>query len=350
MLKVSPLAVIVFAVLTFAGLSYGAGPGGRSPGGRGPGGAGAAGAGGAGARTFSGGANVGNAGASFGGGARPNLNQAGQLPGNFNGGNLRGTPGISSGALQGSGRISSEQLNGFIGNQPRDAQQRGAYTDVRSQTTQNNVDQRRQTEVVQNNMNVHKNTFNQNVFSPQWYNDHPNAWQGQYPHADAYAAATWGNTSRWLGVTAAPVPYDYGTVVYQTNNYSTTDSAQQAETSSNLADKGSESTTTDASDWMSLGAFGLVPANHTSATGMVQLSVSKEGALNGSYIDMLSQASSPVSGAVDKQTQLAAWKISGNDGVVFETAISSLTSDSAPLTVRVGPQQAQQWQLVRAKQ
>lgn len=245
-------------------------------------------------------------------------------------------------------RVSPNQLNNFIGNP---VEQRGVYdrgvadrTDIR----QTNISQ---TNITQANLQNHLGTLSNNVFTPKWYAQNPNAWQWQHPHADAYAAATWSNAATWVGIGAAPVAYGYnnGAVVYQNNTYTNYDNAQQTEATTALV-SAADNYNADSAEWLPLGVFGLVPGQHTNATSMVQLQVSKDGIINGSYMDLLSHASTPLQGSVDTRSQLAAWKVGNSENVVFETTLSSLTTDSAPVTVRYGEQQPQQWQLVRVKQ
>lgn len=236
-------------------------------------------------------------------------------------------------------RVSPNQLNNFIGNPAA----RGAFD--------NNNIPRVNANQVNVNLNNHLNSFQNGVFTSDWYAKNPNAWQWQHPHADAYAAATWNNAAAWVGIAAAPVPYAYAqpAVVYQDNS-TTYDNTQQAQTTSTLASTADNYSATDSTEWLPLGVFSLVPGNQENPTAMVQMQVSKEGILNGTYLDLLSHNGTPLQGAIDKKTQLAAWKVNQNDNVTFETNLSSLTSDTAPLTVRYSNQQPQQWQLVRSKQ
>ena len=57
-----------------------------------------------------------------------------------------------------------------------------------------------------------------------------------------------------------------------------------------------------------------------------------------------------VKGFVDKKTQRAAWTVGQNKSNVYETGISSLSRDEAPVLVHFGKDRTQQWMLVRLKQ
>lgn len=278
-------------------------------------------------------------------------------------------------SLNGGDRPTSQNLNDFLNkgtdaNAARDRANdpRNNNVDVRNNDVRNNnIDQRnvyannnpQWTRNVQNNVQANVNVAARNAFTPQWYNDHPGGWNG-YPHANAYAAATWASAASWLAIGAAPVAYypsgsstvynDNSTTVNTTSDsqYAVApDQTEQAQVASQLAQSGKVDGQTQSSDWMPLGVFALVPGQEKSSNQLVQLQVSKSGTLAGSYLDMLSNSTQPVQGAVDKSSQRAAWSIGSNSQVVFDTTLSSLTQDSAPLTVRFGDNSQQTWTLVR---
>ncbi|HEV3417794.1 MAG TPA: protocadherin, partial [Pirellulales bacterium] len=55
-------------------------------------------------------------------------------------------------------------------------------------------------------------------------------------------------------------------------------------------------------------------------------------------------------GAVDKQTQRAAWTVGDNKTTVYDAGISNLSNDEAPVLIHIGKDKTQQWMLVRLKQ
>lgn len=190
-------------------------------------------------------------------------------------------------------------------------------------------------------------------FSPAWYAEHPNAWQLTHPHADAWAVASWAAVAGWVGVHAAPASYQYNT--YSTavptedgDDATTTADASDAtaEQAATLANTNTEADT-DESEWLTLGVFAMVQGDQSQPSSMLQLAVSKKGLLRGSYYDLITNSAYAVEGAVDLETQQAAWKIADSASVVFETGLSNLTMDQAPLAVYVGSQPPQRWQLVR---
>jgi hypothetical protein len=53
---------------------------------------------------------------------------------------------------------------------------------------------------------------------------------------------------------------------------------------------------------------------------------------------------------VDKQTQRVAFRIGESESLVAETGLSNLTQDEAPLLVHFGPEQTEDYLLVRLEQ
>jgi hypothetical protein len=371
-MKISPLAMLVFALLTVAGLSYDAsarGPaGGGARGPAGPGGAGrgvggAGGVGGVGGAGFgaagrpSAAPGVGSVGAGFGAPGRPAA-----APGVGNIGFGLGAPGRATAApgVGGPAHPFNNGLpgyaDGYVPVAPKIQPVKGAAA-----VTNNSVIQRQRAQQAVNtrtNLQSQYGTLANQVFTPRWYDAHPNAWQYQYPHADAYAAATFANAATWVGLAAAPIGYGYndGTVIYEETNTTTNSTNAQTPSTQEQADTAhclANSVTNydgDKAEWLPLGVFALVRGNEEHASNVLQIAISKDGVVSGTYVDLLAHNGTPILGALDNQTQHIAWHVGENEKVVFETALANLTTDNAPLTVRFGDSTVQQWQLVRVKQ
>ena len=82
-------------------------------------------------------------------------------------------------------------------------------------------------------------------------------------------------------------------------------------------------------------------------TMFLQLAVSKEGKITGTYSNTVSDTAQPVEGQVDRESQRAAWWIGDNRSNDPETGIHNLTQDETPVLVHFGTQQTQTWLLVR---
>jgi hypothetical protein len=100
-------------------------------------------------------------------------------------------------------------------------------------------------------------------------------------------------------------------------------------------------------EFLPLGVYSLAPENQTEASIMVQLAVSKEGVLRGSYYDLVGDQEKTIHGAVDKQTQQVAWTVGSEGKVVFETALASLTDKTGPLSVHFENGQSSRWTIAR---
>ncbi|MCA9269298.1 MAG: hypothetical protein KDA41_12540 [Planctomycetales bacterium] len=102
-------------------------------------------------------------------------------------------------------------------------------------------------------------------------------------------------------------------------------------------------------EWMPLGVFAVTQEDAVDNGMIVQLAVSKEGIIAGTYYNELSGSERPLEGTVDQKTQRAAWKFADgkNVGVVFETGIYNLTKDETTMLVHFSADKTQTWHMVR---
>jgi hypothetical protein len=87
--------------------------------------------------------------------------------------------------------------------------------------------------------------------------------------------------------------------------------------------------------------------NGAEPTRYLQLAVSKQGIISGTFQNTATDKALPIEGMVDKQTQRAAWTVQGQTRPLMETGIVNLTEDSAPALVHFADGTTQQWLLVR---
>jgi hypothetical protein len=82
---------------------------------------------------------------------------------------------------------------------------------------------------------------------------------------------------------------------------------------------------------------------------MVQLAVSKEGIIAGTFFNDITDSSRPLEGMVDQKTQRAVWKFADekNPEFVMETGIYNLTKDEATALLHFGPDKTQTWLMIR---
>jgi hypothetical protein len=201
------------------------------------------------------------------------------------------------------------------------------------------------------------------VFTPGWIGVHPWAWcPARYAPA-AWAAAiwapvTWASVGSWLGYGAAPTyyTYDYGdNIIYQDGyvyygSQPAGTEAQYYQEAAGLASSGGGAKISQDTQWLPLGVFGLVAPGQQTPTMVFQLVVNKDGIIRGNYYDQVSQTNLPVHGAVDKKDQRVAWSVGNNKSLVVETGLYNLTQNESTALVHNGPDQTQQYVLVRMKQ
>ena len=192
-------------------------------------------------------------------------------------------------------------------------------------------------------------------FSPAWYADHPGAWQYTHPHADAWAVAGIGATAAWLGLGSG-----YGYVAsdtYYTSDDGTTEEEpatdevqteqeSQPQDAAQLAAIGAKDVPND-TQFLPLGVYALAPQGHNDATAVLQLSVTKDGILRGSYCDLVSDQGQTVFGAIDKQSRKAAWTIGEGGRTVFETTLESLTQTDGQVALEFPGGEVKQFTLAR---
>src|SRR6185369_16901335 len=80
----------------------------------------------------------------------------------------------------------------------------------------------------------------------------------------------------------------------------------------------------DAKDWMPLGVFAMTSDGQPTGaepTMFLQLAVSKQGVINGTFQNTATNSVQAVEGMVDKETQRAAWTAAGKSRPLMEVGI-----------------------------
>ena len=172
-----------------------------------------------------------------------------------------------------------------------------------------------------------------------------------------YRWATWGSLASWFPWGwNQPVSYNYGDNVYVQGDAvyygekAVASQQQYRDQAYAIASSAEEVAPDGAGEWLSLGVFAMVQDGQASGpepTLYLQLAVSKEGMLAGTYYNSSNDQSYEIEGAVDKQTQRTAWTVGGKAWPVMETGVSNLTKDEAPSLIHFENGQTQQWLLVR---
>lgn len=208
---------------------------------------------------------------------------------------------------------------------------------------------------------VRQGYHNWNAFDRGWWGNHPYGWYRPWFNGGwAWGYCGWPALAGFWGVAALddPVDYDYGNnITYQNNNvYYGTQQTATAEQYYDQADQLAESAppmpppsdpSQQESNWKPLGVFSLVQSGQTDSTMLMQLAVDKSGTIRGNYYNTLTDAEKPISGAVDKKTMRAAWTVSGDKNVVYDTGVSNLLKPQSPILIHFDKNKTEQWTLVR---
>ena len=181
-------------------------------------------------------------------------------------------------------------------------------------------------------------------------------WHWQNYRHNWWAWATAGAVTSWIvGGVGQPVYYDYGTnlyyegdqVYYQDEVIATADeyAAQAQEIANNVPADADP----DQVEWMPLGVFALTQKDGSAedSTLFLQLAISKEGIIAGSFQNTATSNSLEVEGMIDKKSQRAAWGPVGEDWPIVETGLYNLTENEAGVLVHFADGQTQQWSMVR---
>ncbi len=150
----------------------------------------------------------------------------------------------------------------------------------------------------------------------------------------------------------------YGDTVYYENNQvyygdqpvaTAEEYAQQAEQIATSAPETADET----AEWMPLGIFAVTGDSESSSaepTIYLQLAVNKDGVIAGAGYNSATDKTVDIDGMVDKETQRAAWVVSGTTSPVMETGIANLTEDEAPALLHRSADKTERVLLIRLEE
>ncbi|MBN9522115.1 hypothetical protein J0H58_26955 [bacterium] len=195
-------------------------------------------------------------------------------------------------------------------------------------------------------------------FRPAWYAAHPGCWAAAgWAAGAAWATPTYAAVATYCGLPPeSPPDYDYGSsVVYQgdavyVDGQEAGTAQQYAEQATATAAKGQTMSPPPTDDWKPLGVFALVSGDEKTSNNIFQLAVNKDGVIRGNFYDGVTDATTEVFGAINKQSKLAAWTIGKKQDRVFEAGVYNLTQPECPCLLHLGTQRTTQMLLVRVEQ
>jgi hypothetical protein len=283
--------------------------------------------------------NIGGPGAGPGIGGKPGVGGgpgigAGGAAGDFFRGPGAGAPGLGKGGGPGPGVGKGA---GKIGQLPSN---RPSRIENRQQYSQNRQDRRQE---VRDQFRDNHPRFDFAMEHPRWA-----AWRVNAPYRWATVAAL----TAWCGYGAASY-YDWGeNIYYQDGNvYSEGQIVATVEKHDATAEQyATNIPEVKNPEWMPLGVFAITKDGEASGpapTLFVHLTVSKEGIIAGTFQNTALEKSQPLEGMVDKNSQRAAWVVSGTKRPLMEVGIFNLTKDTAPALVHYENAQVQQMLLIR---
>ena len=210
----------------------------------------------------------------------------------------------------------------------------------------------------------------EHAFTPQWWKDHPQLAKKYWDETGRYQWArhhwwrhcTWAAATAWVvgGAYGAyayqePIVYDYGDNVYYEDE-SVYVQGQRVGTAEEYYDQAKEIASTGQAapaepdaNWLPLGVFALSQKDIPDTNMVIQLALSKEGVIKGTFYNTSTDTVRPLKGRIDKKTQRAAWMFADgkNSDIIMETGLYNLTQDQTEALVHFGNSKTQQWLLVR---
>lgn len=152
-----------------------------------------------------------------------------------------------------------------------------------------------------------------------------------------------------------PIVYDYGDNVYYQDDSvyvqgQPVGTAQEYyDQAQSIASSGDTAPPEPDADWLPLGVFALSQEGAPDTNMMIQLALSKQGVIKGTFYNTSTDTVRPLKGRVDKKTQRAAWMFADgkNADVIMETGLYNLTQDQTEALVHFGNDKTQQWLMVR---
>ena len=199
------------------------------------------------------------------------------------------------------------------------------------------------------------------IFSQAWWGARRPLWQHRWHYHNRYAWWYWWGWSTWDDVDSwvendwdEAWEYEYDDnivfdddVVYINDDPVATgeDYVEGGEELASIAGPGED----DQIEWLSLGVFAMSTSDtDIDPRMMIQLVLSKDGRLGGTYYHINTESAREVGGSLDKETQRVAFKIGDKSDDVIEVGLEGLSQGEAPIWVHFeNGTKTQTWTLIR---
>jgi hypothetical protein len=208
--------------------------------------------------------------------------------------------------------------------------------------------------VLGNSTRIHFDNYN--IFTRDWFNQYPRAWYTRGYARGIWTPAGWEELNAWFGGQWEPYDYTYGNELTYENDDVCVDGHPIATASkyydsamaiTQSGERANLSREVVPGSWLPLGVFNVIPRGVKNSPMLIQLAVNKDGVIRGNYFDPPAKNMQLIQGAIDKDTERAAWVVADRKNIIFDSLAINLTKNETPILVHVGKDKPQQWILVR---
>ena len=172
-----------------------------------------------------------------------------------------------------------------------------------------------------------------------------------------YRWASWSNVSTWCGYSgsyAQPVRYNYTSQGVYANNQQVKVDDTYSKQARELAAAGKkllqekiDAQQADKLEWLPLGVFALCQSETGDPTMFVQLAISREGIIAGSFANTSNNENLKLQGGADRESSRIAFTIGDVDDVVIETGLADITEDQTGALAHYQNNTRENWLLVK---
>lgn len=208
--------------------------------------------------------------------------------------------------------------------------------------------QQQRSEQADNIRNELENEFDSNHLFDDFWKNNPEAYYRFNQNPAFWTWATLGTMSAFCGggttssSSSSEVYYEEGTVQDGEEQIPAEEYAAQAE---QIVESAPEVAKPEEMEWLPLGVFVLAPNDGSDAAPnmFLQLAVSKEGIVAGTYNNKSTDETKSIEGMVDTKSGRAAWTLAGKNTPIMETKVSGLTENETNVLVHFADGTTQQW-------